>query len=193
VNILVTLEIEINNEDLKIVSKRSSVVQSTVNDSFVKFTFSSDWNDYIKTAKFENKVSKIIIEKVIDVSSISIPPEILTDCGTVSLVIKGINGSTVRYTKLSCFSCFIVDETISGNPSNITIPSDWTSQVVELVKQQIQISKATASQLGVVKIGENIKINENGEISVDKSSYIIVDTNAPSEVKEGTFFYQIIT
>nr|DAH91369.1 MAG TPA: DNA repair protein [Caudoviricetes sp.] len=73
----------------------NKIVATGMNVGQIKFTFSSDWNDYKKTAVFFKDTSKVYRTEVDDNGIAKIPPEAIQDKGICYIGVFGAYGENV--------------------------------------------------------------------------------------------------
>ena len=128
-------------------------------DYVIKFEFDAEWDAYeTKTARFVT--ARGYTDVVFSGDEVALP--VITDAISVRVGVYAGNLRTTTPAVIFCRRC-ITDG--SGSPADPA--PDVYAQIMERLNNLDGATPATADKLGVVKIGDNLKITEDGILSVD--------------------------
>ena len=151
------IKISVNN---KIATVQDNVLIINGNSDYViKFDFDSEWDAYeTKTARFVT--ARGYTDVVFSGDEVALP--VITDAISVRVGVYAGNLRTTTPAVIFCRRC-ITDG--SGSPVEPT--PDVYAQIMERLNNLDGVNPATTDKLGVVKIGDNLKITKDGVLSVD--------------------------
>ena len=151
------IKISVNN---KIATIEDNVLIINGNSDYViKFDFDAEWDAYqTKTARFVT--ARGYTDVVFSGDEVALP--VITDAISVRVGVYAGNLHTTTPAVIFCRRC-ITDG--SGSPADPA--PDVYAQIMERLNNLDGATPATADKLGVVKIGDNLKITEDGVLSVD--------------------------
>ena len=140
-------------------------------DYVIQFFFDAEWEPYeTKTARFVTDVG--YTDVVFSGDEVSVP--VITDAMSVRVGVYAGNLHTTTPAVIFCRRC-ITDG--SGSPADPT--PDVYAQIMERLNNLDGVNPATTDKLGVVKIGDNLKITKDGVLSVDTADAVEQDNTKP--------------
>lgn len=144
----------------------------------IQFDYSADFDGLTITAVFTN--GKTTVDVLNPGVECVIPHEVLTTVGTaVSVGLYAVKGSTlVIPTVYAPIGVVLRGADPSGDTSADPTPGVY-NQIMERLNNLEGVNPATAGKLGVVKIGENLKITNDGVLSVDTADAVEQDNTRP--------------
>ena len=119
----------------------NKVVATGMNVGQIQFTFSSDWNDYQKTAVFFKDTAKIYRTKVNDNGIAKIPPEAIQDKGICYIGVFGAYGENVITSEVIGYYFRL------GAISKDLIASDPTPDIYDQLIGQYAVLEKRVAQL----------------------------------------------
>lgn len=141
-------------------------------DYIAHFDFDAEWDTYdTKTARFVygSKYSDVVF------SGNECPVPVMQDTRDVTV---GVFAGDLHTTTPAYFMCLPSILCGGGVPADPT--PDVYAQIMELLSNIADGGKpATTERLGVVQIGENLKITEEGVLSVDTATEVEQDNTKP--------------
>ena len=153
----------------------SSDTRSIVNgnsDYVVKWTLDSEWSDFDTKTMRVRHYDGTVIDCIFTGCSCSLP--IITETCMIEIGLFAGNLITSTPATISCTRCIMDDE----GPVKDPMP-DVYAQIMERLDSLEGITPATADKLGAVKIGDNLKITEEGVLSVDTAEAVEQDNTKP--------------
>lgn len=153
----------------------SSSTKSIVNgnsDYVVSWTLDAEWD------KYETKTMRVkfcdgtFLDTVFSGESCTLP--IISDAALIEIGLFAGDLITSTPATISCIRC-ITDA--SGTPADP--PDDVYNQIMERLNNLDGVNPATTEKLGLVKIGENLSITEDGVLSVDTADAVEQDNTKP--------------
>ena len=153
--------IQINIKD-KVARGDGTIIICGNSDYVAHFDFDSEWDEYTtKTAHFEwgNKTEDIVFTG----NECAVP--VVYD---VKLITVGVYAGNIRSTTSAFFKCVAC----SQDENNIPAPTpDVYAQIMELLSAVVNGGRpATTESLGVIQVGDNLIITEDGVLSADVSA-----------------------
>lgn len=163
------IKISVNN---KIATLQDNVLIINGNSDYViKFDFDAEWDAYeTKTARFVT--ARGYTDVVFSGDEVALP--VITDAISVRVGVYAGNLHTTTPAVIFCRRC-ITDG--SGSPADPT--DDVYNQIMEKLNALDGATPATAEKLGLVRIGENLKITKDGVLSVDTANAVEKDNTKP--------------
>lgn len=163
IKISVKNKIAYRQDDVSIVCGNSDYV--------IQFAFDDEWSPYdTKTARFVTDAG--YTDVVFSGDEVTVP--VITDAMSVRVGVYAGNLHTTTPAVIFCRRC-ITDG--SGNPADPT--DDVYNQIMEKLNALDGATPATAEKLGMVRIGENLKITKDGVLSVDTANAVEQDNTKP--------------
>ena len=163
------IKISVNN---KIATLQDNVLIINGNSDYViKFDFDAEWDAYeTKTARFVT--ARGYTDVVFSGDEVALP--VIIDAISVRVGVYAGNLHTTTPAVIFCRRC-ITDG--SGSPVEPT--PDVYAQIMERLNNLDGATPATTEKLGVVKIGDNLKITKDGVLSVDTAEAVEQDNTKP--------------
>ena len=163
------IKISVNN---KIATLQDDVLIVNGNSDYViQFTFDAEWEPYeTKTARFVT--ARGYTDVVFSGNEVALP--VITDAISVRV---GVYAGNLHTTTPAVIFCRRSITDGSGSPVEPT--PDVYAQIMERLNNLDGATPATAEKLGVVKIGDNLKITEDGVLSVDTADAVAQDNTRP--------------
>ena len=163
------IKISVNN---KIATLQDNVLIINGNSDYViKFDFDAEWDAYeTKTARFVT--ARGYTDVVFSGDEVALP--VITDAMSVRVGVYAGNLHTTTPAVIFCRRC-ITDG--SGSPADPA--PDVYAQIMERLNNLDGVNPATTDKLGVVKIGDNLKITKDGVLSVDTAEAVEQENTKP--------------
>lgn len=140
-------------------------------DYVIQFFFDAEWGAYdTKTARFVT--AKGHTDVVFSGNEVAVP--VITGTTVVKVGVFAGNLHTTTPATIFCRSS-ITD----GSGSPVDPPEDVYNQIMEKLNALDGGTPATADKLGLVRIGENLKITKDGVLSVDTADAVEKDNTKP--------------
>ena len=163
------IKISVNN---KIATLQDNVLIINGNSDYViKFDFDAEWDAYeTKTARFVT--ARGYTDVVFSGDEVALP--VITDAISVRV---GVCVGNLHTTTPAVIFCRRSITDGSGSPVEPT--PDVYAQIMERLNNLDGVNPATTDKLGVVKIGDNLKITNDGVLSVDTADAVEQDNTKP--------------
>ena len=163
------IKISVNN---KIATVQDNVLIVNGNSDYViKFDFDSEWDAYeTKTARFVT--ARGYTDVVFSGDEVALP--VIQNGRYIRI---GVYAGDLRTTTPAVIFCRRCITDGSGSPVEPT--PDVYAQIMERLNNLDGIAPATSDKLGTVKIGDNLKITEDGVLSVDTAEAVEQDNTKP--------------
>ena len=163
------INIKIRN---KVAKGEYAVIVCDNSDYTAVFDFDAEWDEYTtKTARFVygGRYTDVVF------SGNECPVPVIQDTRAVTV---GVFAGDLHTTTPAYFMCLPSILCGGGVPADPT--PDVYAQIMELLSNIADGGKpATTERLGVVQIGENLKITEEGVLSVDTATEVEQDNTKP--------------
>ena len=156
----------------KVASSDTKAIVNGNSDYVVKWTLDSEWSDFDTKTMRVRHYDGTVIDCIFTGCSCSLP--IITETCMIEIGLFAGNLITSTPATISCTRCIMDDE----GPIKDPMP-DVYAQIMERLDSLEGITPATADKLGVVKIGDNLKITEDGVLSVDTAEAVEQDNTKP--------------
>lgn len=141
-------------------------------DYVAAFDFDDEWSAYdTKTARF------VYCGKCTDVvfTGNECPIPVMQDTRSLTVGVYAGDLHTTTPTYISCVPSILCDNGIPADPT-----PDVYNQLMELLNNiSLGGNPATTETLGLIKVGENLKITEDGVLSVDTATQVEQDNTKP--------------
>ena len=173
------------------------LVAGTVNEYTARFTFDESWDGYQRTAVFYcNTVER---EQLLTDDACTVPWEVLVSNGYLRVGVYGtkdgsrlptiwterrlyINPGAGPTQEAADPSPTLVEQLLGriGDPANLKT-EDKSSLVAAIneIKETGSSGYATKDKAGTIKVGDNLKISEDGVLSVDTTDTAQQDNTKP--------------
>lgn len=164
------IEVDVSNKIAKL--KDKSVVGVCGNSDYViHFNFDDEWNAYeTKTARF--KWNGEYTDVVFDGTECPMP--IINNTYHVEIGVYAGNLHTTTSALLMMKKSILCGD---GSPADPT--PDVYAQIMDKLNALDGATPATTEKLGLIKVGENLKITEDGVLSVDTADAVEQDNTKP--------------
>ena len=156
----------------KVASSDTKVIVNGNSDYVVNWVLDGEWADYDTKTMRVRHYDGTVIDCIFTGYSCSLP--IITETCMIEIGLFAGNLITSTPATISCTRCIMDDE----GPVKDPMP-DVYAQIMERLNNLDGIAPATADKLGVVKIGDNLKITEEGVLSVDTAEAVEQDNTKP--------------
>ena len=163
------INIKIRN---KVAKGEYAVIVCDNSDYIAHFAFDAEWDAYdTKTARFV--YCGTYTDVVFTGNSCPIPEIHDTRSLTIGVYAGDLHTTTPAY--ISCVPSILCGNGIPADPT-----PDVYNQIMELLNNiSLGGNPATAETLGLIKVGENLKITEDGVLSVDTATQVEQDNTKP--------------
>ena len=163
--------IQINIKD-KVARGDGTIIVCGNSDYVAHFDFDSEWDEYTtKTAHFEwgGKYE----DRVFTGNECAVPVVYSINALTIGVFAGDIRSTTPAFFK--CVPCGQDSDSIPADPT-----PDVYNQIMELLNNiSLGGNPATTETLGLIKVGENLTITEDGVLSVDTATQVEQDNTKP--------------
>ena len=163
--------IQINIKD-KVARADRAIIVCDNSDYTAVFDFDDEWSAYdTKTARFVygGKYTDVVF------SGNECPVPVIQDTRAVTVGVYAGDLHTTTPAYISCVPSILCGNGIPADPT-----PDVYNQIMELLNNIADGGKpATTERLGVVQIGENLKITAEGVLSVDTATEVEQDNTKP--------------
>lgn len=140
-------------------------------DYVIHFDFDAEWNAYKpKTARFSYNGN--YVDVVLSGNQCAVP--VIADAYFFNIGVFAGDLHTTTPARVPCRKSILSD---AGTPADPT-PGVY-NQIMERLNNLEGVNPATADKLGVVRIGENLKITKDGVLSVDTADVVEQDNTKP--------------
>ena len=156
----------------KVASSDTKTIVNGNSDYVVNWVLDGEWADYDTKTMRVRHYDGTVIDCIFTGCSCSLP--IITETCMIEIGLFAGNLITSTPVTISCTRCIMDDE----GPVKDPMP-DVYAQIMERLDSLEGITPATADKLGVVKIGDNLKITEDGVLSVDTAEAVEQDNTKP--------------
>lgn len=156
----------------KVASSDTKAIVNGNSDYAVNWVLDGEWADYDTKTMRVRHYDGTVIDCIFTGCSCSLP--IITETCMIEIGLFAGNLITSTPVTISCTRCIMDDE----GPVKDPMP-DVYAQIMERLDSLEGITPATADKLGVVKIGDNLKITEDGVLSVDTAEAVEQDNTKP--------------
>lgn len=164
------IEVNVSNKIAKL-KDRSIVGVCDNSDYVIHFNFDDEWNTYAtKTARF--KWSDEYTDVVFDGTDCPMP--IINDTLRVEI---GVYAGELRTTTAAVL--YMKKSILSGDGSPADPAPDVYAQIMDKLNTLDSVTPATTEKLGLIKVGENLKITQDGVLSVDTADAVEKDNTKP--------------
>lgn len=156
----------------KVASCSTKSIVNGNSDYIVNWTLDSAWDKYETKTMRVSFCDGTFSDTVFSGKRCSLP--IISDAALIEIGLFAGDLITTTPATVRCARC-ITDA--SGSPADPT--PDVYNQIMERLNNLEGVNPATADKLGVVKIGENLKITKDGVLSVDTADAVEQDNTKP--------------
>lgn len=156
----------------KVASSDTKVIVNGNSDYFVNWVLDGEWADYDTKTMRVRHYDGTVIDCIFTGCSCNLP--IITETCMIEIGLFAGNLITSTPATISCTRCIMDDE----GPVKDPMP-DVYAQIMERLNNLDGIAPATSDKLGAVKIGDNLKITEDGVLSVDTAEAVEQDNTKP--------------
>lgn len=156
----------------KVASSDTKTIVNGNSDYTVNWVLDGEWADYDTKTMRVRHYDGTVIDCIFTGCSCSLP--IITETCMIEIGLFAGNLITSTPVTISCTRCIMDDE----GPVKDPMP-DVYAQIMERLDSLDGIAPATSDKLGVVKIGDNLKITEDGVLSVDTAEAVEQDNTKP--------------
>ena len=156
----------------KVASSDTKAIVNGNSDYAVNWVLDGEWADYDTKTMRVRHYDGTVIDCIFTGCSCSLP--IITETCMIEIGLFAGNLITSTPVTISCTRCIMDYE----GPIKDPMP-DVYAQIMERLDSLEGITPATADKLGVVKIGDNLKITEDGVLSVDTAEAVEQDNTKP--------------
>ena len=156
----------------KVARADRAIIVCDNSDYVAVFDFDAEWDAYTtKTARFVygGKYTDVVFSG----NECAVPVMQNTRAVTVGVFAGDLHTTTPAY--ISCVPSILFGNGIPADPT-----PDVYAQIMELLNNiSLGGNPATAETLGLIKVGENLTITENGVLSVDTATQVEQDNTKP--------------
>lgn len=156
----------------KVASSDTKAIVNGNSDYAVNWVLDGEWADYDTKTMRVRHYDGTVIDCIFTGCSCNLP--IITETCMIEIGLFAGNLITSTPATISCTRCIMDDE----GPVKDPMP-DVYAQIMERLNNLDGIAPATSDKLGVVKIGDNLKITEDGVLSVDTAEAVEQDNTKP--------------
>ena len=149
----------------KVASSNTKAIVNGNSDYTVNWVLDGEWSDFDTKTMRVRHYDGTVIDCIFTGCSCSLP--IITETCMIEIGLFAGNLITSTPATISCTRCIMDDE----GPVKDPMP-DVYAQIMERLNNLDGIAPATSDKLGVVKIGDNLKITEEGVLSVDTAEAV---------------------
>lgn len=163
------INIKIRN---KVAKADRAIIVCDNSDYIAHFDFDAEWDAYTtKTVRFVygGRYTDVVF------SGNECPVPVIQDTRAVTVGVFAGDLHTTTPAYISCVPSILFGNGIPADPT-----PDVYAQIMELLNNiSLGGNPATAETLGLIKVGENLKITEEGVLSVDTATQVEQDNTKP--------------
>ena len=164
------IEVDVSNKIAQ-VRDRTIVGVCGNSDYVVHFNFDDEWNAYeTKTARF--KWGGTFTDVVFTGNECPMP--IIYDTNTLEI---GVYAGELHTTTAAVL--YMKKSVLCGSGTPVDPKPDVYGQIMEKLNALDGATHATTEKFGLIKVGENLKITEDGVLSVDTADAVEQDNTKP--------------
>lgn len=164
------IEVDVSNKIARLKDKTIVGICSN-SDYVIHFNFDDEWSAYVtKTARFKwnDEYTDVIFDGT------ECPMPIINNTFRVEI---GVYAGELHTTTAAML--YMKKSILSGDGSPADPAPDVYAQIMDKLNALDGATPATAEKLGLIKVGENLKITQDGVLSVDTADAVEQDNTKP--------------